>query len=508
LNTGGCDERPPAVFGMKTVERLPTDPELLFLLNNAELRIRARRVFHNTTWQILRGEAWVVLGPNGSGKSTLAGAIDGSTTVVAGSVFRAETIGAQRKTGDRVSPELARYIVEREFNSDHRRYAAGRPTDVLLARDLLTEILDDNENGTESLRLLDRYDVTRLFDTPVRHLSSGELKRLLIARALATPTDLTVFDEPFDGLDVTAQRLLAEDLEEYANADNPRSLVLVTHRIEEIPPNFGNVLSTLDCRVSAIGGRELIPSYPAGNTRVDIRSKVSPANGFAPATESELIVELHSVRVAYDESVLFSDFDWSMREGEHWSIVGPNGSGKTTILNLIYGDNLLAYANDVRVFGVRRGDGESIWELRRRIGYVTPTLNLRYTLDLDVTDVVASGFFDSVGLYRRPTDEQLERTRGLLNTLGINDLVPRRFRLLSAGERALVLIARALVKSPRLLILDEPCQGLDDGSRVCVLEAINKIGRSRESNLIYVTHHADEIPGCITHTLNLSRETG
>ena len=192
-----------------------------------------------------------------------------------------------------------------------------------------------------------------------------------------------------------------------------------------------------------------------------------------------------------------------MRRGENWCILGPNGSGKTTLLNLIYAEHPQAYANDVRVFGNRRGDGESIWALRRRLGIVTPHLQSRYEKRLDTLEVIVSGFFDSIGLFRRPSATQMEAAKATASAFGIGQLLGRPFDQLSSGERMLVLIARAMVKAPDLLILDEPCQGLDPTSRRRVLEAADVAAGPTDRGMIYVSHHDDEIPRSVTRTLRL-----
>jgi molybdate transport system ATP-binding protein len=186
--------------------------------------------------------------------------------------------------------------------------------------------------------------------------------------------------------------------------------------------------------------------------------------------------------------------------------LGPNGAGKTTLLSLILGDNPQAYANEIALFGRRRGSGESIWEIKRRIGWVAPELHLYTPFDATGFDVVCSGFFDSVGLYRRCSPQQREEGRAWMARLDIADCTDAMFRQLSEGEQRMVLVARALVKQPQLLVLDEPCQGLDARNRDRVLEAVDSIGEhgyGLDTSMIYVTHEADELPKSITHVIRL-----
>ena len=215
---------------------------------------------------------------------------------------------------------------------------------------------------------------------------------------------------------------------------------------------------------------------------------------------------MRNIHVAYGEHVVLDGLNWTVRRGEHWAVVGPNGSGKSTLLSLITGDNLQVYANEVYLFGKRRGEGESIWDIRRRIGVVSPELQLRYRKPVSVREVVLSGFFDSIGLYRRPDPEQEAIADRWLEILGMAERAERPFTRLSYGEKRLALIVRAMVKSPELLILDEPCQGLDRANREMVLALMEGIGEQTTTGLIYITHHEEEMIPCIDHILRLEKK--
>jgi molybdate transport system ATP-binding protein len=212
---------------------------------------------------------------------------------------------------------------------------------------------------------------------------------------------------------------------------------------------------------------------------------------------------MENVRVSYNGMSVLQGINWIVREGERWALMGPNGAGKTTLLSLILGDNPQAYANEIALFGRRRGSGESIWEIKRRIGWVAPELHLYYPFHATGFDVVCSGFFDSVGLYRRCSPQQREEVQAWTERLSIADCAEAMFRQLSEGQQRMVLIARALVKQPQLLVLDEPCQGLDAHNRDRVLEAVDLVGVNLDASMIYVTHEKDELPKSITHMLRL-----
>ena len=218
---------------------------------------------------------------------------------------------------------------------------------------------------------------------------------------------------------------------------------------------------------------------------------------------------MQNVRVSYDDKVILNNFDWTVRQGENWKILGPNGAGKSTLLSLISGDHLQAYANQIRVFGSPRGEGESIWELKQKIGTVTAELQVGYRQPSSALKVVLSGFFDSIGLYRHASGEQKAIASKWLQTLNLEYLAENDFLKLSYGQQRMILIARAMVKSPSLLILDEPCQGLDPHNRNQILKVIDLIGSGTPTQILFVTHSSEDHLNCLDYELRfLKQEDG
>jgi molybdate transport system ATP-binding protein len=214
---------------------------------------------------------------------------------------------------------------------------------------------------------------------------------------------------------------------------------------------------------------------------------------------------LQHASVNYQDVPVLHDITWTMRQGEHWAIRGPNGAGKSTLLSLILADNPQAYANDLKLFGRQRGSGESIWDIKQRIGWVAPELNNFYQSHDTCRMVVCSGFFDSIGLYHDVTPAQAQVAAAWMQALGIEALAGQSFQAVSIGEQRLILLARALVKQPSLLILDEPCQGLDAPHRTRIIDLLDSLCQQTQVSLLYVTHHTDELPQAITHVLELER---
>ncbi|WP_139247505.1 ABC transporter ATP-binding protein, partial [Mediterranea massiliensis] len=220
---------------------------------------------------------------------------------------------------------------------------------------------------------------------------------------------------------------------------------------------------------------------------------------------SDEVVRLNGVSIRYGDRTILRDLDWTVRRGEKWALGGENGAGKSTLLSLVCADNPQSYACDISLFGRKRGSGESIWEIKKHIGYVSPEMHRAYLKNLPAVEIVASGLHDSIGLYKRPRPEELDVCVEWMDIFGIGDLRDRPFLQLSSGEQRLCLLARAFVKDPELLILDEPLHGLDTYNRRRVKAVIEAFCHRRDKTLVMVTHYAEELPATITHRLYLKK---
>ncbi len=483
------------------IENGPTDNTVV-CLTDATLRIRDKFILPDTSWQINQGEHWAVLGPNGAGKTTLVKALTGEVPVVRGTIEYSKTLRAGY-----VSFEQHQQLIAREERRDASRYFSGSLEDVSTVYEILLEL--DGAAGRSAIDvelIAARLQIEHLLERDIRVMSTGEMRKVQIARALIQAPDILILDEPFDGLDRAARASLAPIIDSLM--DDTRTVILVTHRQREILPHISHVLAVSDGRVLFQGRREavLIPSqlerlYPASAAPSFSLPVGNPDAVRVEPSGSDMLISMQNVRVQYGETIVLDGLDWTVKSGENWVILGPNGCGKTTLLNLVIADNPQAYANEIYLFGRRRGSGESIWEIKRRTGYVSSELQVRYRKPLTTFEVVLSGFFDSVGLYRDFTGAQKDIAEHWLEVLGIADKSDRIFNQLSYGEQRMMLLARSLVKMPPILILDEPCQGLDRTNRRKILDAVDVIGAHSETNILYVTHYPDEIPACMTHIL-------
>jgi len=495
------------IYLTKLMKRSDCLEQPFISLENVTLRIQDRFILKDTDWEIRTNQHWAVLGPNGAGKSSLVKALTGELPVVKGNIIRHYLLTPQRAIAC-VSFELEQRLIAREEKQDQARFFSGNINTFASAQQILISNMDAaGQSDANFDKIIDRLRIRPLLNRSIRFLSTGEMRKILIARALMRSPRLLILDEPFDGLDARSKAQFADIINGLMNSE--MLLVLVTHRFKEIVPHISHVLCVKNDRVFLKGSREQVLTDELMDRLFDRKPPVrfsNPEKEASPATPAgapAVLIRMKQATVRYGDLLVLDRLDWTMRAGENWAILGPNGSGKSTLLNLIVGDNLQSYSNEIYLFGSRKGSGETVWDIKRKIGMVSSELQIHYRKRIQVYDVVLSGFFDSIGLYRNATLPQYAAARRWLEIMEIPDKAGQRFDKLSYGERRMVLVARAMVKSPAILILDEPCQGLDAANRRMVLELIDYIGRETHTNILYVTHHEDEIPACISHRLRL-----
>ncbi len=365
----------------------------------------------------------------------------------------------------------------------------------VLERSFLLSGPDDSERRSLQNRLYRLFAMEPLLDKYVITLSSGELRKLqLIKTLLARPRTL-ILDNPFIGLDSDTRRQLKVLLRQLA-AEQHLTLYLVLSRADDVPDYVTRTIRTTD---EAEFMSE--PAPLSDEKRHALLTLPAHADDYC----ADIVADLRRVSIRYGERTILHNLNWTIRNGERWALSGQNGSGKSTLLSLICADNPQAYACDITLFGRQRGSGESIWDIKKHIGYVSPEMHRSYQRNLPCLQVVASGLKDTVGLYTRANDEENAVCRWWMWLFGIDTLADRPFLSLSSGEQRLVLLARAFVKDPELLILDEPLHGLDAQRQRLAKDIIDTFCQRRNKTLIMVTHYRQELPACITHQKTLTR---
>ena len=366
-------------------------------------------------------------------------------------------------------------------------------------------------------RLYALFGLDGLLDKYVISLSSGESRKVQLTRALLSLPKVLVLDNPFIGLDSETRTLLSSLLTDLVRETGIR-VIPVLSRYDVMPEFVTHILPVSD----GLPG-ELVPvrEFLAGTHPADVQALSEaernailslPAKDlsqlpFYPRIPGSEIVRCHHISIRYGDRYILRDFDWTVREGERWSLSGRNGAGKSTLLSLVCADNPQSYACDISLFGHPRGSGESIWDIKRHIGYVSPEMHRAYLKNIPALDIVASGLFDTVGLFMHAEPAQLEVCRFWMRMMGIEALAERPYLHLSSGEQRLCLLARAFVKDPELLILDEPLHGLDDARCDRVRGIIDCFVRRPHKTLMMVTHFPSELPPCVDHHLVLEKKS-
>jgi molybdate transport system ATP-binding protein len=496
--------------------QLPDDRPLV-TFEGVSLKVGEDLAFAETNWTIREGEHWAVLGSNGSGKSLLAQALLRRVPLAVGRIrysfddpSRPSSYFASGQIR-LVSAERQRELVTRYSGYVQARWQSSERDRAPAVRDLLLAGVGDtvarptSEAPQIMAEAITALDIDRLLDRKIISLSSGELRKLALAEALLDHPRLLILDDPFPGLDQESERSLRRVLEVLCRQTRP-VLMLVTSRPEDVPEGITHVALVAQSRIARTGRRQW--ALGAAELQDLTNPRAVPETAAlveSPSSVRDPVIEMRGVTVRYAEATILEGVDWVVREGEKWAILGPNGAGKTTLLSLVLGDNPQAYTNDIRLFGVRRGSGESIWDIKKQIGWVSSELQLFYPPEANALDVICSGFFDSVGLYRACVSEQIQLARRWAEDLGVSGQLARPYYSLSAGERRLVLLARALVKLPRLLVLDEPAQGLDAQHLMRFREKLDWLCGVQPTTLLYVTHRLEELPSGINRVLRLDK---
>ncbi|MGF1702121.1 molybdate ABC transporter ATP-binding protein ModF [Photobacterium makurazakiensis] len=443
-------------------------------------------------WQVQSNQHWAIFSSYGQAGTLLVDLISGDLEASSGNI-----LGLPEKVGV-MSLARQQALLEAEIKKDDTdfldRIDSGSTVEQLV-RECCADV-------SELEAILEQVDLVALRERGFRMLSTGETRRLMLARALAPKPSLLVLDEPYAGLDIQHQRDLSLLLN---NLSDSVQFLLVTSREDELPDcishialfDGGNLAQTLTrdewLHHPVLQQLKAQSAERSEEVLTLIRKKRHQAAMPDP------LVELTNGKVEYIDKLIFQNVNWRVNNGEHWQVRGPNGCGKSTLLGLIFGDHPQCYSNDISIFGMQRGSGETVWDIKQHIGMVSSALHLQYRVSCSALDVVLSGFYDSIGLYQQPSQNEINQAREWLAIFHMSDLASVSFRQLEYGQQRLLLIARALIKQPLLLILDEPYQGLDFLSRRLVYNALEMVAKENLSQLLYVSHHQEDALPSITN---------
>ncbi len=459
--------------------------EIVARVSHLSASYGASEVLKDVSFEISEDDCWAIVGPMGSGKTTLAKALSGR-------LFRKGDVWFQGSFV--LFVEQQHHFKNRSNISEfymQQRYNSSDSEDSYTVREELGEL--------DVAEWVSVFGLEPLIDKPLLQLSNGENKRLQIVKALGQRPDWLLLDNPYLGLDVQGRAILSVGLAQLkakgirfilflSGGDVPDFVTNVYHlsgKYPIIPMLKHGAIKYTDNPMLQHGEENNKPELKTGDV------------GDSP------IVSLRNVTIRYGTKTILDQFSWTINRGERWVLKGANGAGKSTLLSLITADNPQSYSQDISLFGRQRGSGESIWDIKRNIGYVSPEMHLYFKETGTCFAVVASGLFDLLGVTRKVNAEQTERVMHTLSMFGLEHLSERSFHTLSTGEQKMILIARAFVKNPPLLILDEPCQGLDQEQVNLLKRVIDEFAASTGMTLIFVSHYAEDVPNCVTKEMCL-----
>lgn len=465
------------------------------ILSNVSVQQYGKNLLSNISFKLNAGEHLAITGSSGSGKTILAKAI-------ASQIFYKGNIEVNFLNNATHSPKIifaesAEQWKNLSNTSDfyyQQRFNSCDAEDAITLKDFLAPLLVDRGWGEV---LLQQFNLLHRINTPLIQLSNGEQKKLQLIKVLLQHPQILILDKAFTGLDFSSRQQLHSVLNNLA--ENGTTIILITDA-KNLPDCITHIAELNEGKLLQFATKENFVFEDNLNEKKFSKSlpQISLNENF------DSIIKMKNVTVKYGEKIILNNINWKVLQGEKWLIKGANGAGKSTLLSLITADNPQAYSNEIYLFDKKRGRGESIWDIKKRIGFVSPELHKYFDVSITVYQTIASGFFDTIGLYRNLNDKQKNIVDDWMKFFELNAFAHQQLANLSAGQQRWVLLARALVKQPALLVLDEPCQGLDAEHINEFVNIIDEICNQSNTTLIYVSHYEDEIPACIQHKLELS----
>lgn len=474
------------------------------------------RLAQPVDFQLCDGEHIAITGPNGGGKSMLVDMIIGrhpllmqdpeydfapSTKPLAADNIKFITFK------DNYGDTDGQYFLQLRWNQQEIDKETPVVGDMLEAA-FKSSGADTPERRQMQHDLYEMFNISHLLDKYIILLSSGELRKFQLVRTLLASPRVLIMDNPFIGLDAETRLQLTQLLKTISSQQSLQVIILLS-KTDDIPEFITHVVEVCNMvcgpKITRLEWQKINDLRPVAHLDNERRNAILSIPASPNDYDANEVISMRDVMVRYGERIILKGLNWQVMNGQRWALGGQNGAGKSTLLSLVCADNPQSYASDISLFGYKRGSGESIWDIKKHIGYVSPEMHRAYMRPLPAISIVASGLKDSIGLYTKPKPEEMDICRLWMHIFGLDGKEQTSFLKLSSGEQRLVLLARAFVKDPQLLILDEPLHGLDNDNRQKVKDVIETFCSRKNKTLVMVTHYQEELPPCITHHLKLLR---
>lgn len=477
-------------------------------------------LFSNLNFTVEQGQHWALVGESGSGKSALLQTIAGNLNAIGGKVqyhFFEDYLRQHPGSHEHLTYHQLIALVEAKHHFKNlsntgdfyyqQRYNSIDSEDALTVKQYLHAIKPVAQANLywHFDKIIQTLKLDQLSTKQLIKLSNGETKRLRIAAALIKNPSLLLLDSPLTGLDVQTRQEFNDIIKEITASGITVIMATSPHEIPEAITNVAvlkngiitHSISKAEFKPEMVGLQE--------DDQIDMAELRSLLSNHNTSAAYQYIIDMKNIHVKYGENVILDGVDWQINPGERWALLGHNGAGKSTLLSLINGDNPQAYANNITLFDKKRGSGESIWDIKKKIGFVSPELHQYFPTDNSCLQVIESGYYDTLGLFRPSDKQRAEVALRWMKALEIDKYARILLKNVPASAQRLCLLARALIKNPPLLIFDEPCQGMDMHQQQHFKNLVDAICSLSKVTLIYVTHYQHEIPGSVNKVLKLEK---
>jgi molybdate transport system ATP-binding protein len=491
---------------------------LLISFKDVSIRHFNTLVFEDLNFSLEKGQHWALVGKSGSGKSTFLDFIMGKASMARGEAYY-PYFDQHIQEHHQDDPLFNRYKLITQVSARHefrnlsntsdfyyqQRFNSCDSEDADTVSTYLSSIKVVNPSGLWTIQKATEWlKLTYLLDKELIKLSNGETKRLMLAAALIKNPVLLLLDNPLNGLDVSARQDFNELIREIS--ESGISIIMATPATE-IPESITHV-AVLESGKMIIQCKKYEFKPISFHTIGQIQTNQDELKQLLSATPSvvyDTIIGMEDVSIKYGDKQILDGVNWQVRQGQRWALTGHNGAGKSTLLSLINGDNPQAFANKIILFDQPKGSGESIWEIKKKIGYVSPEFFQYFPTGSTCLQVIESGFDDTLGLFRVSGKSRAETSLRWMTLLHISEFAGALIRNVPVSIQRICMLARAMVKNPSLLILDEPCLGLDVERQEQFKNLIDTICSMTDLSLIYVSHYQEEMPLSITNSLKLEQ---
>jgi molybdate transport system ATP-binding protein len=492
----------------------------LLSINHATVRYFNNILFTNLNFKVNKGEHWALIGQSGSGKSALLQTIAGRFNITGGDIvyhFFQDFLNIFTNSENQLTYHKLIALVEPRHHfrnlsntSDfyyQQRYNSSDSEDALTVEQYLQSIAVSNpRRGYWDLdKVIILLNLKELAAKQLIKLSNGETKRLMLAAALLKNPVLLLLDSPLTGLDVQTRAAFNVIVEQIIASGITIILATSPHEIPGVITHVAHLRNGVISQTLSKNNFKPELFVDKDKDKIDNEELQSLLNTGKAENKFNLIVQMNNVHIKYGDKIILDKINWQIKPAERWALLGPNGAGKSTLLSLINGDNPQAYANDIILFDKKRGTGESIWDIKSKIGFMSPELHQYFPTDNSCLQVIESGYYDTLGLFRLSDKTKADNALRWMKALEIDKYARVLLKNIPASAQRLCLLARALIKNPALLIFDEPCQGLDEHQQHHFKTLVDTICSISNVTLIYVTHYQHEIPDSVTKVLRLDK---